>query len=139
VFLKPPNAQWQTNAQSITDGPGSTPRPFLFGEHLERLIISPDSKYPGKFSASLESCKQVIVERSRQPLVDGARKLLELDFCPSATLTMRHLEKTYDSTLPRPIGDLAKETYTEGERTTLRASRWVPFNGVRYARTEVPV
>jgi hypothetical protein len=103
---------------------------------VERLIISPDPKRPGQFRAVLESSGQFVVESSRQPLVDGARKLLELEFCPTDTLTMRHLGRTYDSFPPAPLKDLAKITFTEGERQTLQRRKWIPFAGSAVRRTE---
>ena len=52
-----------------------------------RLIVSPDSA-SGKFIARLEGSDVLIVEGTRQPLVDGARVLLAHDFDPAAPLTM---------------------------------------------------
>lgn len=105
---------------------------------LERLIVEPVEAYPGTFKATLESTSQVIVQRSRQPMVDSARKLLELDFCPSGQLTMRVLGKTYDSFVPQAIGELAKWSFTEGERTILQRQKWKPREACTYARTEAP-
>lgn len=110
--------------------------PFPLGDLLERLIVSPDPALPGKFKATLERTGRVVVERSRHPLVDGARKLLELDFCPTVPLAMRHLGATYDSFVPAAIGELAKWTYSEGERQTLQRTRWKPFSGRTFNRSE---
>jgi hypothetical protein len=90
-----------------------------------RLIVSPDRKRLGAFSADLET-GGALVAITRQPLVDGARELLACGFDPAALLTMRMEGKAYDSFQALPIGQWAKWTYTEGENTPLRCARWMP-------------
>jgi hypothetical protein len=107
----------------------------LTGMATERLIVEPVASAPGRFKASLESTGSVIVESSRQPLVDGARELLKAGFCPTDPLTMRHLGAGYDSFLPAPIGELAKWSYEEGRRG-LAKTRWMPFAGRAGRRTD---
>ena len=70
-----------------------------------RLVVAPKSA--GRFTARLESTGEVIVEGTRQPLVDGARALLARGFDPATPLTMRHEGKGYDSFQPLPIGKWA--------------------------------
>jgi len=91
-----------------------------------RLIITPDEG-PGRFVACLDGSDEPIVQGTRQPLVDGARVLLARGFDPATPLTMRHAGKTHDSFRPAPLGQWAGRTYEEGEKTSLRSSRWMPF------------
>jgi hypothetical protein len=90
-----------------------------------RLIVASEADSPGRFTARLES-GELLIAGSRQPLVDGARALLARGFDAGTPLTMRMEGKSYDSFAPRPIGQWAKWTYTEGENTPLRCARWMP-------------
>jgi hypothetical protein len=94
---------------------------------VERLIVIALPSKPGRFSAHLESTGAPVVTNSKQPLVDGARALLAAGFDPATALTMRHDGSSHDSFSPLPIGRWASWTYEEGERTTLRATPWMPF------------
>jgi hypothetical protein len=91
-----------------------------------RLVVTPEADSPGRFTARLESTDELIVAGTRQPLVDGARVLLDRGFDPATPLTMRLEGKAYDSFQPLPISQWAKWTYTEGENTPLRCARWMP-------------
>ena len=53
-----------------------------------------------------------LAERSRQPFLDAARKLLELGYDPQTILIMRH-SKTGTESLRGPIGEAAKLTVIE--------------------------
>ena len=53
-----------------------------------------------------------LAERSRQPFLDAARKLLELGYDPKTILIMRH-SKTGTESLRGPIGMAAKLTVAE--------------------------
>ena len=94
-----------------------------------RLIVAAESA--GRFTARLESTGEVIVTRTRQPLVDGARELLARGFDPATPLTMRHEGKGYDSFQPLPIGHWAKWTYKEREKDGMTVERWMPFAAPR--------
>jgi hypothetical protein len=94
---------------------------------VERLIVKAIPSKPGRFCAHLESTGAPVVTSSKQPLVDGARELRAAGFDPAKPLTMRHERNTHDSFAPLPISKWAKLTYEEGERTTLRATPWMPF------------
>ena len=94
---------------------------------MERLIVIALHSKPGRFSAHLESTGAPVVTDSKQPLVDGARALLAAGFDPATSLTMRQYGSSHDSFAPLPIGRWAGWTYEEGERTTLRATPWMPF------------
>lgn len=59
---------------------------------------------------------------SRQPLLDGARKLLELGYNDDEPLTMRMHNREYDSFIPKPISEWAKWTIKEAGRGP------IPFN-----------
>jgi hypothetical protein len=89
------------------------------------LVVAPET--PGRFTARLESTAELVVENSRQPLVDGARVLLGQGFDPGTPLTMRHERKGYNSFQPMPIGHWAKWTYKEGEKDALRRTPWMPL------------
>jgi hypothetical protein len=107
---------------------------------LVRLNVRPEK--PGRFTAYLEGTGEVIVQGSRQPLVDGARALLDLGFDPATPLTMRHAGKAYDSFRPVPIGRWAGWTYEESEKQPLRQIRWTPFPagaGTQKSGSEAPV
>jgi hypothetical protein len=91
--------------------------------------MRPTPKAPGRFKARLDG--EIIVESSRQPLVDGARKLLEMGYPPTALLTMRHQAKAFASFQPKAIAEWAKWTYQEGEHRLLTRARWVPFADMR--------
>jgi hypothetical protein len=92
-----------------------------------RLVVASETDSPGRFTARLESTGELLVSGSRQPLVDGARVLLARGFDPATPLTMRMEGKAYDSFQPMPIGQWAKWTYEESEKTALRRVRWMPF------------
>lgn len=98
------------------------------GASPERLIVTPeaDAEKGARFTGRLESTGESIVASSRQPLVDGARVLLARGFDPTTPLTMRMEGKTYDSFQPLPIGEWAKWSYAEGEKTPLQRQRWKP-------------
>lgn len=96
---------------------------------MSRLIVTEGAK-PGTFNACVEGTPDAIVTGTRQPLVDGARAMLAAGYDPAAMLTMRHAGKGFDSFEPLPIGKLATRTYTEGDKSGVRSTRWVPFADV---------
>ena len=67
--------------------------------------------------------------QSRQPLLDGARKLLKLGHDPSTLATIRHYGKNYDSFEPRPLRELARWTIKERDRAGLAASGGPSYPG----------
>jgi hypothetical protein len=89
-----------------------------------RMVVTPETA--GRFTARLESTGELIVERTRHPLVDGARELLARGLDPATPLTVRHEGKSYDSFQPLPIGKWAGWTYEERDRDGLRCVRWMP-------------
>jgi hypothetical protein len=90
-----------------------------------RLIVTPEAR-AGRFTGRLQRTGELVVSNSRQPLVDAARRLLELGFDPATPLTMRLIGKAHDSFNPLPIGQWAKWTYSEGEEHPLKRRVWVP-------------
>jgi len=98
---------------------------------MKRLIMEPepiDDLRPtraARLVARLESTGEHIV-CSHQPLVDGARELIARDYNPATLLTMRHAGRGYDSFPPRPIGALARVSYSESEARALRRIPWQP-------------
>jgi len=106
-----------------------------------RLIVSPDIG-PGTFIARLEGSDEIVVQGTRQPLVDSARVLLGRGFDPATPLTMRHAGKICDSFRPLPIGEWARWTYKEPDQRPLQRTRWKPFAGIRLGQksgSEPPV
>jgi hypothetical protein len=93
----------------------------------ERLIVEADAEKPGRFIARLERSGETIVASSRQPLVDGARALLDRGFAKTTPLTMRHTGSKSDSFRPAPLGQWARWTYTESEKYPLKKQRWMPI------------
>jgi hypothetical protein len=93
---------------------------------MERLIVIALPSKPGRFSAHLESTGAPVVTNSKQPLVDGARKLLAAGFDPATALTMRHDGSSHDSFALLPIGKWAKLTYEERDNGRLTRARWMP-------------
>lgn len=63
--------------------------------------------------------------RRRPPIIYPQHRALER-FDADMMLTMRMHDLTYDSFKPAPIGELAKWSYSEGERTPLQRQRWKP-------------
>jgi hypothetical protein len=114
---------WRPSARVPTPRPGGDPKPQMM-----KLIITPeaDPQKAGRFTARLESTGDDIVANARQPLVDGARELLARGFDPGTPLTMRVEGKAYDSFQPLSIGECAKWSYAEGEKTPLQRQRWKP-------------
>ncbi|SEP42877.1 hypothetical protein SAMN02990966_06123 [Rhodospirillales bacterium URHD0017] len=92
---------------------------------LLRLFITPDAG-PGRFVARLESSDEPIVQGTRQPLVDGARVLLERGLDPTTPVTMRHAGQAFDSFRPLPITAWALWTYKEPDQRPLYR-RWMRF------------
>ena len=93
------------------------------------LILTP-AKTPGKFIARLDG---EIICQSDQPLVDGARVLVNRGFDPSLAMTVRHAGKAFDSFTAQRLSDLAKWTYSEGDRQGLHIQKWRagPYSLVR--------
>jgi len=95
-----------------------------------RLIVSPDTQ-PGTFIARVEGPDEIVVQGTRQPLVDGARVLLGRSFDPATPLLMRHAAKACDSFQPLPISEWARWTYKEPDQRALQWTRWMPFADIR--------
>src|SRR5262249_47774750 len=74
-----------------------------------RLILRPLGH--GRFEAYLNGA---LICASCQPLLDGARGLLERGHSRATLLTTRHEGKPYDNFIPKQIGDLAKWDVEEG-------------------------
>jgi hypothetical protein len=93
-----------------------------------RLIVRPHLERGGlhidRFDGYLDG---ELIVTSRQPLLDGARRLLERGFDPEALLTMRMHDRPYDSFHPKPIGEWAKWTIAELDCRGLRRKRWRPL------------
>jgi hypothetical protein len=95
------------------------------------LIVSPSIGADGRkaystrgqlFDGKVDG--QVVVERSTQPFLDGARRLIKLGYDPKVTLVMRHAGSDVDA-LRATIGAAARLTVNEGEDAP-RFVRWEP-------------
>jgi hypothetical protein len=92
-----------------------------------RLILTPEPvptdthPAPLRFEATLDGAHVVT---SHQPLADGARVLLARGWHPDTPVTIRHAGSVHDSFAPRPIGEWARWTYTDGRR--LLRQEWRP-------------
>ena len=78
---------------------------------------------PARFDAALGTT--VIVAATRQPLLDGARALLERGADPDTTIILKHIGSEVESLRGR-IGAAAKLTVDED--STPRFKRWKPFS-----------
>jgi hypothetical protein len=94
------------------------------GAPVLRLIVRPHLERGGfhidRFDAGLDG---ELIVTSRQPLLDGARRLLERGFDPEALLTMRMHDRPYDSFHPKPVREWAKWTIAERDRRGLQRER----------------
>jgi hypothetical protein len=104
---------------------------------MERLILIPIDRKPGRFSAYLQRTGAPVVTGSKQPLVDGARELLARGFDPGMLLTMRHEGSAHDSFQPLPIGRWAAWTYEERDNGGLTCARWMPFASPGYPKVDL--
>lgn len=91
---------------------------LILTQHMAR-----SGSHRGRYDARLGS---ELIVTSRQPLLDGARALLERGYHPSTTLTIRHKNSAQASFVPRPIGELAGWTIEASDRDGLRRRRWRP-------------
>jgi hypothetical protein len=69
--------------------------------------------------------EQLVVKRSSQPFLDGARRLVELGLDPNAILVMRHAGSNADS-LRATIGTAAKLTVTDDGCGKPILTKWSP-------------
>src|SRR5262245_46358965 len=83
----------KANASSLQDQPQA--RAPARDRRLA-IIAAPTSR-PGIFAARLEGADRDLVASTRQPLLDGARRLLELGYDPSLALVMRHEGRTIEA------------------------------------------
>jgi hypothetical protein len=90
-----------------------------------RLIIRPEPGKHGGHAGLLSAwLGDVLIVRSRQPLLDGARALLAFGHDPATLMTTRQHDRDYDNFVPRPIGRLALLTASEEDRDGLRLRGW---------------
>jgi hypothetical protein len=87
------------------------------------IAVKPASK-SGYFSVSLAS--KTIIKSSRIPLLDAARRLLDLGFPPNATLVMRHAGSEIDA-LRAPLAGAAQLSVAEGNRASPHFQCWKAF------------
>ena len=74
---------------------------------------------------------------SRQPRLDGARELLRRGYSPDTLMTTRAHDRSYDSFVPAPIGELAKWTVSERDKRGLYRERWKSYqDGVSSAAVD---
>lgn len=85
----------------------------------------------GRFTARLGG--RVILESSRQPLLDAARILLAGGFAPSTRIAMRHAGENHDA-LTSTVGAAAKLTVKDGSDGRPRFRPWMPCSLERSSR-----
>ena len=86
------------------------------------IVVTPVANRPGRFTARLGD--QVLIESSHQPLLDGARRLIELGHDPDAILAMRHAGSSDTDALRSTVGSAAMLAVSEGERDRPRFRCW---------------
>jgi len=92
------------------------------------LVLWPLVDKPGRYAAVLPDGRALV--HSRQPLLDGARKLLAEGVPPETGLETRH----YDSGIiaqRSTVGEAAKWTVKEGDQRGLQRIRYRPYEGPR--------
>ncbi len=67
---------------------------------------------------------------TKRPLTDGARALLARGYDLDQLMTVCAENRNYDSFKPITIGEAAKWTVGDTDRSGLRLRRWMPFPGV---------
>ena len=78
----------------------------------------------GRYDAVLPDGRVLV--RSRQPLFDGARKLLAEGVAPDTALTTRHQGSAIIA-MHSTVGEAAKWTIQESDKGGLRKRLWRPF------------
>jgi hypothetical protein len=113
--------------------PAPAPRPTA-GVPL-RLIVSHiydpgNSIPPDLWRVELET-GEVLLPRTRLPLLDGARALIARGLDPATRITLRHRGSANDSFTPMRLGVAARWTVEEGSRSTcFRRHREKPAENV---------
>jgi hypothetical protein len=92
---------------------------------METLILVVYPTGAGKYSWFIRG--KLVIESSRQPFLDAARRLLSSGVSADAFLIMRHVRSHTDS-FKAKIGEAAKLTVQEGEELGPRFARWKPFD-----------
>jgi hypothetical protein len=93
------------------------------------IIVAPIAARPGYFAAT---CNGRQLCRNRQPLLDGARALLEAGYSADAAVVMRHAGSQVDA-LRSTIAAAAKLTVNEDH---MRFARWKAFPSGAVTRPE---
>jgi hypothetical protein len=87
------------------------------------LTIAPRHGHPGLFDARVGDR---MICSSRQPLLDSARLLLAEGVAPDTRIEMRHAGADHIA-LQAKLGEAAKLRVVEGNRETVRFTRWSAF------------
>jgi hypothetical protein len=94
-------------------------------EQIIHIAISPVSGYPDHFEARLDG--ELLVASTRQPLLDGARQLLERGYAASAIVVMKDAKSGMER-LRSVVGVAAALTVKEKDRGSgPRFARWQPY------------
>jgi hypothetical protein len=88
------------------------------------ITVSALPTCPGRFEARLGD--QVLGASSRQPFLDGARRLIEIGHDPAARLVMRHAGSEIEA-LRSTIGAAARLTVREDEKRGPELVRYKAF------------
>jgi hypothetical protein len=88
------------------------------------IVVTPSLDRAGMFDARLQGDPRLLVTSSRQPFLDGCRKLVELGFDAMAPVVMRHVGSGADS-LRSTVGNAAALSVSEGDDAP-RFRAWKP-------------
>lgn len=86
--------------------------------------IEPGGYHTDRFDAVVGG---EVVVTSRQPVYDGARRLIEAGHDPDEQIMVIPASGT--AWLPQRLGEMAKWTVGEGDKSGLHRRAWQPFRG----------
>lgn len=89
---------------------------------MEVLIVLRPNGH--RYDAMLDD---TVLLTSDQPIVDAARRLLELGHQKKTLLRVRHEGASFDAFQPAKVGEWAKWTYAEGAKTPLQRIKYAPL------------
>lgn len=96
--------------------------PERVGVLMEVLIVLRPNGH--RYDAMLDD---TVLLTSDQPIVDAARRLLELGHPKKTLLRVRHEDASFDAFQPAKVGEWAKWTYVESARRPLQRVKYAPL------------
>jgi hypothetical protein len=91
------------------------------------LVLVPVTGRPSYYRAT-DTAGQVVVQASRQPLLDAARALAATGMPPDTVVTARHRGSAVVA-VRATLAEATPRTIEESDRGGLRMRRWKPFQG----------